>query len=154
MATPVRPLKIHEVSALHRLFLGAIDGSFAYIDAPYRQKIVRDNNKLRLAIACLHPKRLILVTEAEGELTGYAIGAVDNGQANLYWLYVAPEHRGSQIGIELLGQFETASHSLGARRVGLSTYDHQNYYSKLGYAISTHEQLHGKPMKIMVKDIH
>lgn len=154
MATPVRPLKIHEVAALHRLFLGAIDGSFAYIDTPYRKKILRDNNKLRLAIACLHPQRLVLVTETAGDLTGYAIGAVDDGQANLYWLYVAPAHRGSHIGLELLRRFEANSQKLGARRIGLSTYDHQDYYSNLGYVITAHERLHGKPMKIMVKDIH
>lgn len=153
MASDVRPLKIREIPALHRQFLAAIDGSFGYIDGIYRQKIRQDNSRARLLFACVHPKRVILVGSDGGELTGYAIGAVKGNQASLYWLYVTPQSRGQQLGLALLQAFEDTSKGLGGIKVGLSTYDHQGYYSNLGYETVKEELLHGKPMKIMVKDI-
>lgn len=153
MASDVRPLKIREIPALHRQFVDAIHGSFAYIEAPYSQKIRQENSPARLLLAYIHPRRVVLVGKSGDELTGYAIGAVKKGRATLYWLYVAPQHRGQQLGLALLQAFEDTSKSLGGISVGLSTYDHQSYYSDLGYKKVKEERLHGKPMKIMVKDI-
>lgn len=153
MPSDVRPLKIREIPALHRQFVDAINGSFSYIEEPYSQKIRQENTPARLLLAWAHPRRVVLVGSNKGELTGYAIGAVNKGRATLYWLYVSPQHRGQQLGLALMQAFEDTSRSLGGTSVGLSTYDHQSYYSDLGYKKVKEERLHGQPMKIMVKDI-
>ncbi|TAK89728.1 N-acetyltransferase [Patescibacteria group bacterium] len=153
MAAIVRPLKLNEVPSLHRRFGEAIDTSFAYIKPQYRVKIRRDNNLIRLGYACVHPQRILLAAVDEGDLLGYAIGAVGKTQADLYWLYVSPKSRGQQLGLKLLQTFEQSSRQQGVNRVGLSTYDHHTYYAAIGYNTIKQETLHGVPMKIMVKDI-
>lgn len=154
MANRVRPLKVHEVRALRRQFIEALNGSFSYIEPKFQRKIRRDNNTVRLLYACLHPHRVILVATDDERLYGYVIGGITNKQSNLYWLYVEPNSRSRGIGLDLLRAFERHSQVRGLQRIGLSTYEQQGYYEKEGYTTVKEESLHGVPMKIMVKDLH
>lgn len=118
-------------------------------------QVIADNNLRQLYKAWLLPRRILLgAWTAQGELVGYVIGSVVNSDAQLYWLYVAPETRGKNVGLRLLTRMCRESSRRGARRLALSTHDHRAYYERQGFKHRARRTMHGVPMDIMELQIH
>lgn len=91
------------------------------------------------------PRAVVLVAEREGEVVGYAYGAVEDvdcmalrGEAGmLHDLYVLPEHRGRGLGRALLTEAIAALDALGAPRLVLSAAERneaaQRLFASIGF---------------------
>lgn len=84
------------------------------------------------------------------QLVGYIIAGINgNESGKIYWLYVAPEGRGNNIGKILLEQSIERMKQHGMRRVSLVTHNFGDYYAKLGFQIEKREKLYGVGMNVM-----
>lgn len=142
-------VKLHEIPAVRRQFLDAIHGSFSYIAPSYQRKILQHNSLVRLYGSYFRGDRTIVVARNKDGLVGFAIGGIKNELANLFWLYVSPDQRGARLGESLLQFFCEDCKRKGARKLALSTYDHERFYARHGFQTVDEQKLHGVPMKIM-----
>jgi GNAT superfamily N-acetyltransferase len=149
-STRIKPLPLMGVVRLHRLFVDAVHTSFTYFDQDIQQRTIRNHRPLKLLLARLHPRRIVLTAWSETDLIGYAIGSVPRGgEGQLYWLYVAPSHRGGNTGLALLSRMLRSQHKLGAATVTLATYDHRRYYERQGFKYMATKPIDGIAMDIM-----
>ena len=111
---------------LNRLFSQAVEQHFTYFPAAYRRQVIRDHRPLKLFLAALNPRRILLTAYHDGALVGYAIGSVPHdGVGQLYWLYVEPHRRGENTGLALLSRMLKLQELKGAKEVVLATHDHR-----------------------------
>lgn len=130
----IRPLRLRESRALGRLFRAAVEQHFSYFPVDYQRRVIADHSVWRLALAALNPRRLLLVAQSTEGIIGYAIGSVPtSGTGQLYWLYVEPGRRGSNVGLSLLSRMLKLQRELGAHEVTLATHDHRRYYERQGF---------------------
>ncbi len=132
------------------MFVSAVRSHFTYFPKPQQDKVIRDHSPLKLLLAAIHRRRIILAAYHGGELVGYAIGAVPkNGKGQLYWLYVDPSRRGSNTGLTLLSRMIRLQRELGAHEVSLATHDHRRYYERQGFVWCDAYPVDGVQMDIM-----
>jgi GNAT superfamily N-acetyltransferase len=130
----IKPLPIRSISRFHTIFREAVDNHFAYFPAEQRRKVLRDHSHLRILLATIMPRRIILAAYIDGILSGYAVGSVPkNGSGQLYWLYVDPMQRGNNTGLALLSRMIRIEAEKGAHEVILVTHDHRKYYARQGF---------------------
>jgi GNAT superfamily N-acetyltransferase len=149
--TIITPVRIRTIPVLHRLFVNAVKTNFAYFPDASQAKVIRDHRPLKLLLAAIHPRRIILTAHHNGALVGYAIGSVPpdkNGQ--LFWLYVEPARRGSNTGLALLSRMLKLQRLQGAHQVSLATHDHRRYYERQGFTWQESRHVDGVMMDIMV----
>ncbi len=139
--TVIRPPRLSEIIPLQRLFSGALDRSFGYFSRDYRHRVERDNTILRILAGRLHRRRIILIARHHGKLVGYLFGSVEQGKGHIFWLYVDPAARGSNVGLALLAKSLRIMRDMGAAEAELATYDHRHYYERQGFVTvdSRHE---------------
>ena len=80
---------------------------------------------------------------------GYAIGSRTSKEAYLYWLYVAPDIRGQNVGLRLLSQVCREMERRNVDSLTLVTHDHRNYYQRQGFKYQDSRELHGVKMDVM-----
>lgn len=132
--TVIRRPRPWEAPPLKRLFSYAIDQSFDYFEPRYRLRVQRANTTLKILAGTLRRDRIILIARQDGNLAGYLFGAVDEkGIGHIFWLYVAPEARGSNVGLALLARSLRIMRDRGAEAAELATYDHRTYYERQGF---------------------
>ena len=145
----IQPVRVKHLPALERQFRRAAHGSFSYLPPNDMRDIIHQNRLSQLTIGKFHPNRIVLTAHRDGDLLGYAIGSVEKGSANLYWLYVEPELRGQNLGLKLLSSLRKEAQRKGAKELVLATYDHQKFYARQGFQLVDERHLHGVDMKIM-----
>ncbi len=150
MSTTIIAVKWTAIPALNRLFIEAIHQHFTYFPVSYRHQVIRDHRPLKLLMAAINPRRIILTAYHDGAMVGYAIGSVPtNGVGQLYWLYVAPERRGENTGLALLSRMLKLQQQRGAHQVILSTHDHRRYYERQGFTQIETRHVDGVDLDIM-----
>lgn len=139
---------------LNRMFAHAVDAHFAYFSEPVRRRVVREHTIPKLFLAAVDHRRIILVARAGDQLIGYAIGAVpQSGPAQIYWLYVDPNHRGQNTGLKLLSRMLKLQEAKGAREVSIATHDHRRYYERQGFVRVDNKMVDGVNMDILTYKI-
>jgi len=80
---------------------------------------------------------LVWVAEEDGEVAGYVVAALVDGNAHIEQVSVAPAHARRGIGATLVGQVEAWGRSQGAPATTLTTFRdvawNGPYYARLGY---------------------
>ena len=138
------------IPAVHQLFVQAVRQHFGYFDEAVQNQVIHDHRPLKLALAKVHKRRLVLSAHYGGELVGYAIGAVPTGgHGQIYWLYVDPSRRGKNTGLALLSRMLKLQRALGAYEISLATHDHRRYYERQGFSWREAELVNGVRMDIM-----
>jgi ribosomal protein S18 acetylase RimI-like enzyme len=137
--------------SLKRLFAHAVETNFTYFPPEVRSKIIRDHSLAKLFLAVVDYRRVILTARLpNGEIIGYAIGAAPvSGPAQLFWLYVKPDHRGANIGLSLLSRMLKLLNDKGAQTVTIATHDHRRYYERQGFSFLENALVHGVDMDIL-----
>jgi ribosomal protein S18 acetylase RimI-like enzyme len=147
----IAPVRLRELVQLTRLFEQAVRNHFTYFPRSTQQDVIRSHSVGKLFRANLDPRRIILVARSDGRLVGYCIGAVPSqGPAQLFWLYVEPEFRGTNTGLSLLSRSIKHMEERGADEVFIATHDHRRYYERQGFKYQSSITEHGIPMDIMV----
>ena len=123
--------------------------SHSYFDMPYR-----DGSALPYIELCLSHE-LLLVADIDGEVVGFAAGCkaplmgdseITHGTELAWW--VAPEHRGGRLGIQLLKGMEDAAREAGCSYWSMVYMESsmpetvREIYLKLGYRLN--ETTYGK----------
>jgi ribosomal protein S18 acetylase RimI-like enzyme len=150
----IRPLRLHEVSSLRRLFVQALESDFSYFPAGYIKQVKKANTSLKfLRAVTIGRRRLVLVAVQGGELSGFAISSSHrDGMGHLYWLYVKPEVRNRKIGRQLL---QATLGEMQRRRMAameLVTHNFEGYYAKNGFWQRTKIHQHGTDLNVMQYD--
>jgi ribosomal protein S18 acetylase RimI-like enzyme len=142
--------RLYQLPALNRLFVGAVKQHFDYFALDVRTKVIRDHSLLRLVLASADRRRVVLVATAGRRIVGYAIGASPaNGPAQLFWLYVEPDHRGSNTGLSLLSRMIKLLGARGAKVVSIATHEHRRYYERQGFKFVRNMVVDGVKMDIL-----
>jgi ribosomal protein S18 acetylase RimI-like enzyme len=158
-AEPTSRVTISEASLvslpeLKRLFDRAVRDHFTYFDEPVRRRVMNEHGLRKLLFAKVDPRRVVLLARTEGRIIGYAIGAAPKtGPAQLFWLYVEPGHRGSNIGLSLLSRMLKLLGVRGARVVSIATHDHRRYYQRQGFQFLKKTKVDGVDMDILTFSI-
>ncbi len=148
--TVIRRPRPWEAPALKTLFAHAIERSFDYFTPQYRALVQRDNTTLKIILGTLRRNRIILVARQEGRMIGYLFGAVgSDGVGRIFWLYVTPEARGSNVGLALLARSMRIMREQGAEVAELGTYDHRPYYERQGFVFSSQRHEGGCDIDIL-----
>jgi predicted N-acetyltransferase YhbS len=141
---------LSSIPSLNRLFVKAVHQHFEYFPEPIRKSVIRDHSIWRLSLAAVDPKRVVLVAREDKHKIGYAIGAAPKvGPAQLFWLYVEPEHRGSNTGLSLLSRMLKILGAKGATVVSIATHDHRRYYERQGFKFVRNTIIDGVKMDIL-----
>lgn len=132
----VMPMSLRDVVETHKVFVNAVEGHFEYLDDAHRRDVLRTNSLPRLALTLVRPRRVILVAKHRGQIVGYVIGSIPkSGRAQIYWLFVAPGLRGSNIGLRLLSRLLAMMERAGAESASLVTYKYAKYYTRQGFRL-------------------
>ena len=127
-------MRLRDVAETRRVFVDAVQHHFDYFDEQYRQQILVKNNTLRLALAGLRPRRIVLVAKHRNKIVGYCIASSPkDGRAQIYWLFVDPTLRGSNIGLRLLSRTLKLMEQSGASEAVLVTHNYADYYARQGF---------------------
>ncbi|MDF2461011.1 MAG: Acetyltransferase domain [Candidatus Saccharibacteria bacterium] len=136
--------------ALNRLFVNAVHNHFQYFPEHVRNRVIKDHSLVRLSLAKVDPRRVLLVAKQDQRIIGYAIGAKPAiGPAQVYWLYVEPDHRGANIGLSLLSRMLKVLGSKGASEIAIATHDHRRYYERQGFKWVRNTMVYGVKMDIL-----
>ncbi len=148
--TVITPISLLNVAPVHRLFVQAVRRNFTYFPEQAQAKVIRDHRPLKLLLAKLNPRRIILTAYYGDDLVGYVIGAVPrDAHGQIYWLYVDDSRRGKNTGLALLSRMIRYQRSLGASEVTLATHDHRRYYERQGFIWTESREVDGVRMDIM-----
>jgi ribosomal protein S18 acetylase RimI-like enzyme len=146
----IAPAPLTSLPALHRTFVRAVNQHFTYFPEQVRAQVIRDHSLYRLLLAAAHPRRILLTARRGDRIVGYAIGAAPKqGPAQLFWLYVEPDQRGSNIGLSLLSRMLKLLAEHGASVVSLATHDHRRYYERQGFKFHHRTVQNGVQMDIL-----
>ena len=152
----VEPVILGEVAALRRIFKRAVATDFNYFPQHYQRQVLNQHRIWQLAASIVRPDRVVLGAKAGDSLVGFMIGSRPaRGAAQVYWLYVDPEFRGSGLGGKLLGETLKHLRLAGSDQVALATHKHKDYYAKKGFKLrEQQEQFPGIDMYIMTYDFN
>ncbi|MEO7617240.1 MAG: GNAT family N-acetyltransferase [Candidatus Saccharibacteria bacterium] len=130
----ITPMRLRDVKETRRVFVDAVENHFDYFDADYRAQVLRDNSLPRLAFAGLRAGRIVLVAKHRDRIVGYCIGSIPkDGHAQIYWLFVDPTLRGSNIGLRLLSRILKMMEQAGSSEATLITHNYATYYARQGF---------------------
>ena len=146
----IAPASLISLFALNRMFATAVVTHFSYFSPDIQKSIIRDHSIFRLMSATIDPHRIILVARTQGKIIGYTIGAAPAiGPAQLFWLYVDPDHRGANTGLSLLSRMLRLLQTKGARVVFIATHDHRSYYERQGFKFVKKTLVNGVKMDVL-----
>jgi ribosomal protein S18 acetylase RimI-like enzyme len=146
----IRPLPITSILRFHKLFHDAVASHFSYFPEEKRIKVLRDHTHLKILLATIMPRRIILGAYIDGQLSGYAVGSVPKDTSGqLYWLYVDPMQRGNNTGLALLSRMIRMEAEQGVKEVMLVTHDHRKYYQRQGFKFVRTVQEAGVDLALM-----
>lgn len=146
----IAPVRVRELLSLRRLFANAVREHFAYFSRDTQNEIISNHSLLKLTLAALDSRRVILVARTPAKIIGYAIGAAPaTGPAQLFWLYVDPDYRGANIGTSLVSRSLKHLSAKGAKVVSIATRDYRKYYERQGFKFITKNMVNGAEMDIL-----
>jgi ribosomal protein S18 acetylase RimI-like enzyme len=132
--TVIAQATVPSLPALTRLFTQATQQHFDYFPLAVRKRVISEHSVHKLLLATLDSRRVVLTARQDRRIVGYCLGATPKtGAAQIYWLYVDPDHRGSNIGLSLLSRMLKLLGQKGARDVSIATHDHRRYYERQGF---------------------
>jgi predicted N-acetyltransferase YhbS len=132
------------------MFARAVREHFAYFSPEVQKEIIANHSLLKLTLAALDSRRVILVARTRNKIIGYAIGAAPvSGPAQLFWLYVDPEFRGANTGLSLLSRTLKHLSLSGAELVSIATRDYRKYYERQGFKFIKKSIVNGAEMDIL-----
>lgn len=127
-------MRLRDTLETHRVFVDAVKNHFDYFDSDYRIEVLRTNSLPRMVLAGLRPRRIVLVAKHRNKIIGYIIGSTPkDGRAQIYWLFVDPTLRGSNIGLRLLSRILKMMEQAGANEAVLITHNYAEYYARQGF---------------------
>lgn len=127
-------MRLRDAAETHRVFVDAVQHHFDYFDESYRTEILRKNSLVRLALAGIRSRRIVLIAKHRQKIVGYVIAsAPKDGNAQIYWLFVNPTLRGSNIGLRLLSRALKLIELAGAKEAVLITHNYASYYARQGF---------------------
>ncbi len=136
LSKSIRPLRLHEVGRLKKIFDQALESDFNYYSKTYLQRVRQQNSLPHLTVAILRPQRLVLGLWVENELAGYTIACLkDKSRAYIYWLYIQPQCRGLGLGKYLLTSTLQNFQESKIRRVELITHNRKDFYIANGFNV-------------------
>jgi predicted N-acetyltransferase YhbS len=148
--TVIAETSLRSLPELSRLFTSAVHNHFSYFPESIRREVIQQHSVLNLLRAWADRRRIMLVARQNGRIIGYAIGAApSSGPAQLFWLYVEPEHRGSNTGLSLLSRMLKLLGQKGADTVSIATHDHRRYYERQGFKFIENTIVPGVKMDIL-----
>lgn len=146
----IAPVRVRELLTLRRLFARAVRDHFAYFSPDTQAEIIANHSLLKLSLAKFDTRRVILVARTESKIIGYAIGAAPvSGPAQLFWLYVDPDHRGANLGKSLVAHALKQLKNKGATVVSIATRDYRKYYERQGFEFISKNVVNGEQMDIL-----
>jgi ribosomal protein S18 acetylase RimI-like enzyme len=132
------------------LFSHAVGAHFTYFPHHVQRRVIGEHSVTKLLMAAIDPRRIILIAKSGRKVIGYAIGAVPKtGPAQMFWLYVSPEHRGANIGLSLLSRMLKLQTAKGAEIISIATHDHRRYYERQGFKFLKKTMVDGVEMDIL-----
>jgi predicted N-acetyltransferase YhbS len=132
--TQIREASVSSLPALNRLFTSAVEAHFGYFPPSVRRRVIQEHSVPKLLKATLDRRRVVLVAYRDGKIIGYCLGAAPKeGPAQIYWLFVDPGYRGSNVGLNLLSRTLKLLASKGAETISIATHDHRRYYERQGF---------------------
>jgi N-acetylglutamate synthase-like GNAT family acetyltransferase len=130
----IMPMNLADAIETRRVFVDAVENHFDYLDPEYRKEVLKSNSLLRLALSAVRPRRFVLIAKHRDKIVGYCIGsAPKDGRAQVYWLFVDPTLRGSNIGLKLLARMLKNLELAGAHEAVLITHNYAKYYMRQGF---------------------
>ena len=130
----ISPMRLRDVKETRRVFIDAVENHFDHFDTNYRTQILKDNSLIHLALARVRPRRIVLVAKHREKIVGYCIGSIPkDGRAQIYWLFVDPTLRGSNIGLRLLSRILKIMERAGSHEASLITHNYAAYYARQGF---------------------
>jgi ribosomal protein S18 acetylase RimI-like enzyme len=146
----IAPASIFALPTINRLFAHAVRRHFTYFPSDIQDRVIREHAVPKLLRAALDPRRIILVARVNGRIVGYCIGAAPTtGPAQLFWLYVDPDHRGANLGLSLLSRMLKRLAERGAQTVVIATHDHRRYYERQGFKFLHKTTVDGVQMDVL-----
>lgn len=146
----IAPVRLRELPQLARLFEQATQQHFGYFPPHVQRQVISSHSLFQLLKARFDQKRVVLIAREGRQVVGYCIGALPKtGPAQLFWLYVEPQHRGTNTGLRLLSRSIKQLAAGGAGTIFLATFDHRRYYERQGFKFVRRERQHGIDVDIM-----
>ncbi|QQR52330.1 GNAT family N-acetyltransferase [bacterium] len=146
----IAPVRLRELPQLVQLFEQATKQHFGYFPPHIQHQIISGHSLFKLLKARFDDKRVVLVARSGNNIVGYCIGALPKtGPAQLFWLYVEPNHRGTNTGLSLLSRTIKHLAEAGAGTIFLATYDHRRYYERQGFTWIGRDHRDGIEVDIM-----
>jgi ribosomal protein S18 acetylase RimI-like enzyme len=155
----MKPTVISEASvaalpALSRLFKQAVESHFDYFPPAVRRRVIAEHSVPHLLRATLDRRRVVLVARRGQELVGYCLGAAPtHGPAQIYWLYVNPDARGANLGLNLLSRMLKLLAARGARDISIATHNHRRYYERQGFKFLHQTTADGVSLDVMAFEV-
>jgi len=146
----VGPPTVRDIALLRKLFRQALRDDFQYFSPAYIDQISRQNNFWHLLMGRRKLERSMHVAKRNHHIIGYALGSLTpqrNGE--LYWLYVDPTQRTSNVGDALLKAVVSDMRAKGATKLTLVTYDLKDYYLRHGFQYRGQQRIHSLDLDVM-----
>lgn len=146
----VGPPTARDIAPLRKLFRQALRSDFQYFSPAYIDQISRQNNFWRLLMGRRKFERSMYVAKRNRRIIGYALGSLTpqrNGE--LYWLYVDPAQRTSNVGAALLEAVVSDMRAKGSTKLTLVTYDLKDYYLRHGFHHRGKQRIHSLDLDVM-----
>jgi ribosomal protein S18 acetylase RimI-like enzyme len=140
--------------ALNRLFTCAVHAHFGYFPSAVRHRVIKEHSVQKLFLATLDSRRVILTAKEGSKIIGYCLGAAPKvGPAQVFWLYVDPEYRGSNIGLTLLSRMLKLLVRRGAQTISIATHDHRRYYERQGFKFIRNTEIDSVKLDILTFEV-
>jgi len=152
--TVIEEATVASLPALNRLFTEAVNAHFSYFPAGVRRRVIQEHSVRHLFQAVLDGRRAIVIARRGNNLIGYCLGAAPHrGPAQIYWLYVEPNYRGSGTGRHLLEKNLDILKKKGARNISIATHDHRGFYERQGFVFVKKTEVDSVDMDILTYEV-
>ncbi len=153
--TTIRPARLSDIRQIAALSRQSVATTYNFYDRDIQRILLKRQSAPRLLNTILRRLRIILVAARGESVVGYLVGTPANdGVALVYSLYVDKDERGTGVGGQLLGYFETKVVPDYISKIMLWTEVAAPYYRKLGWRQTAELPDHwwGQTFWIFVKD--
>ena len=151
----IRPARLSDIRQIAALSKQSVATTYNFYDKQIQKLLLKRQSARRLLNTMLRRLRVVVVAVRGQTVVGYLVGTPANdGVALVFSLYVDKDERGSGVGGQLLGYFETQVVPDYISKIMLWTEVAAPYYRKLGWRETAKLPNHwwGQTFWIFVKD--